>query len=138
MSRNDEKFKELLNSIGVDASEGIPWSGPLYNASNGEAGVLLVFREGCGHCKKFKPEFVSFYDTVQKWNEKNSSKYKPFKVWIMDSDVRGNIPFMDAHNINTVPYVALISKSGTLSKYEGERKAEKILNHLLSLKVDKK
>lgn len=64
------QFKNNNSPITFDnmRSQIVITSNKIQNLYNKVPGMLLVFRDTCGYCVKFKPEFTKLFFFVEKWN----------------------------------------------------------------------
>jgi len=133
-----------FNSI---KSEILLTSDQLSSRSEGNPSILLVYRDGCGHCENFKPEYAKLYKYIKAWNQEQKKNekgnkrdiiYRDFNIFAMDSANSKNTAFLIDQGIRGVPTIFFISASGTTNKYESSREAEKIWKDLQSLKTVKR
>lgn len=128
-------------------------SDQLESKHNENPGILLVYRDGCIYCERFKPEFVKIYNHIQNWNEnqrklesdpkerklKNTDTiWKPFNIFAINSADQKNAAFLKNNDVRGVPTIFLITANGALNEYNGPRDAESILKELQNLKTMKK
>lgn len=96
------------------------------NVSNNESKVkhekmelVYLYMNGCGHCKKFTPEFDKF-----------ASNYKgPCKVIKLERGESGAKKYLEKNNVEGFPTVLLIKQSETI-EFEGERTEEGLLKFM--------
>lgn len=124
----------------------------LPSKANGSPGILLVYRDGCGHCEQFKPDYVRMYGMMKIFNEKQRSMegdsdarkkekrdsvYKDYKIFAIDAMDPANIDFIKEYNINGVPSIFFISPNGTIESYNKSRNPMIIWNDLMALRTPK-
>jgi thiol-disulfide isomerase/thioredoxin len=150
-------FDDIRDDVMIVANE-------LTSRSAGNAAFLLVFAEWCGHCTKFKPEFVKLYKLIKKWNEqqekldkspgkisvmfekitaerkklKQGKVYKPFMIFAMNIDDKENSKFVDLQGVQGVPSLFFISSGGNVVPYKASRSHAQIFEDLMKNRVLKK
>ena len=81
--------------------------------------LVYLYMDGCGHCKRFTPEFDKF-----------SSNYKgPCKVIKLERGESGAKKYLEENNVRGFPTVLLIKQSETI-EFEGERTEEGLLKFM--------
>ncbi len=125
----------------------------LSSKAQGNPGVLLAYADSCGHCTRFKPEFVKLYTIIQKCNtqqenwendpklrktQKKEVVYRKFNIFAMDAADERNARFLSNQNMRGVPTIFFITASGSISTYDKSRDAFKIWTDLQNLNTVKK
>ena len=78
--------------------------------------TVFVYWKDCGHCVRAKPEIVSLANKIKE-------EGKEYGVYAFDYEDETNHPFYKTLNVQGVPFIGFVDKSGIVKPYSGPRLA---------------
>lgn len=124
LKSSQESFDQIKKEFLVDATN-------IFSKIKDKKGILLIWADFCGHCQRFKPNYIELYKMIKEWNDKNPNN--TMHVFAMDSQNPANSDFMKKLNILGVPALFFIKKDGKFIPYEKSRDPNVIFEDLKQL-----
>jgi hypothetical protein len=109
-------------------------SDQLFRRVGKSSAILLVYRDSCGYCRQFKPDFVTLCKKIADWNAKQNKGNPSTSIvaLTMESDNQQNARFLNDQDVTGVPTIFFISPtSGRLHMHKGSRSPDDLFQELL-------
>lgn len=95
--------------------------------------VLLVYDTKCGHCQRFKPEYIDVAKKRMKMDDKSKQMYR---FYALSSNVGFADSFFEKRNIDTVPRVFSYSPLGVREWRPNVRNAQALWDWVMQIQME--